>query len=114
MSQRHDVIVPTISAEETYARLIHDSETERPIIIDVREPDEWAQGHIEGAIHIPLMSLNQRYTEISQDREVIVVCHLGLRSEMATIMLLRKGYPNARNMLGGMDAWEAHHLPIDR
>ena len=106
--------VPAISAQATYDRLINEDTAAQPIIVDVREPDEWAEGHIEEAKHIPLGQLGARVREIPQDREVILVCHSGQRSAMATTMLLRAGYTRAVNMTGGMDAWERQHLPIAR
>ena len=106
--------VPAISAQATYDRLINEDTAAQPIIVDVREPDEWAEGHIEEAQHIPLGQLGARVREIPQDREVILVCHSGQRSAMATTMLLRAGYTRAVNMTGGMDAWERQHLPIAR
>ena len=106
--------VPAISAQAAYARLTDQDAAEPPIIVDVREADEWAEGHIEEATHIPLGQLGARTREIPQDREVIVVCHSGQRSAMATSLLLRAGYTHVVNMTGGMHAWELQHLPIAR
>jgi len=107
-------VVKTITAEELHTRLDTDAADQRPAVIDVREADEWATGHIEGATHIPLGQLMQHLAEVPRDRDVVLVCHLGGRSEMATNQLLRAGVERAINMRGGMDAWEGNHLPIER
>jgi hydroxyacylglutathione hydrolase len=105
--------VPEISATEVAERLAGDA-AERPVVIDVREAEEWAGGHIAAAQHIPLGQLATHVGEIPRDRDVVLVCHMGSRSAMATSMLRRAGFTRAINMTGGMDAWEGHHLPIER
>lgn len=105
--------VPSITAAETYARLTGEADA-RPVVIDVREPDEWAEGHIDGATHIPLGSLAAQLSAIPTDRDVVLVCHSGQRSGMATALLRRNGYARAVNMEGGMVAWERQRLPVAR
>jgi len=73
-------------------------------ILDVREPDEWASGHIPGARHIPLGELQARHGELDKDSEIVVVCKSGGRSALACEFLASMGY-NAINMPGGMSAW---------
>jgi rhodanese-related sulfurtransferase len=73
-------------------------------LLDVREDDEWAAGHVEGALHIPLMDLPVRIDEVPQDRAVTVVCRVGGRSAQATVWLAQQGY-DAYNLDGGMFAW---------
>lgn len=103
--------VPEIGVDALHARL---QAGEQIQVIDVREPWEWAQGHIAGATHIPLQSLPERLGEIDATREAAFVCHLGGRSEMATRFVLRRGLDRAANVAGGMDAWEARGLPVER
>jgi rhodanese-related sulfurtransferase len=76
------------------------------VILDVREPAEWAAGHIEGALHVPLMQLPRRVAEIPLDRRLLVVCRVGARSAQATAFLRAQGL-DAVNLSGGMQAWEA-------
>jgi rhodanese-related sulfurtransferase len=76
------------------------------VILDVREPAEWAVGHIETAIHVPLMQLPRRVAEIPADRRLLVVCRVGARSAQATAFLQAQGL-DAINLSGGMQAWEA-------
>jgi rhodanese-related sulfurtransferase len=105
--------VPSIIAAEVAARLA-DDEAQRPVVVDVREPGEWAEGHIAGALHIPLGQLTAHIDEIPREREVVLVCHSGQRSAVATAVLLRAGFARARNLTGGMVAWVHHRLPVAR
>jgi hydroxyacylglutathione hydrolase len=111
---RQRPVVPTITAQDVAQRLEQDDEATRPLIIDVREPDEWQGGHIAGATHIPLGQLSAHLSEIPQDRDVVLVCHSGMRSEAATAMLQQAHYTHAMNMIGGMVAWMRSRLPVTR
>jgi rhodanese-related sulfurtransferase len=81
------------------------------LLLDVREDDEWAAGHAEQAVHIPLSQLNARTGELPTDRTIVCVCHVGGRSAMVTAALNRAGWA-ALNLDGGMNAWAAAGLPI--
>jgi rhodanese-related sulfurtransferase len=81
------------------------------MLVDVREPDEWAAGHAPGALHIPLGDLVHRAGEIPQDRQVHVVCKVGARSAHAVQALNANGW-DAVNVDGGMLAWEAVGRPL--
>jgi rhodanese-related sulfurtransferase len=76
------------------------------VLLDVREPDEWQAGHIEGALHIPLADLPARVGELSPDAEIVVVCRSGARSGRAVGWLGQNGY-DVLNLDGGMVAWAA-------
>lgn len=92
----------TITAEQLKARL---DAGERPVMIDVREPEEVAAGMIPGAIHIPMGQIPQRLSEIPQDSEVIFICRSGNRSGKVCEYLGALGYENPVNLIGGMLAW---------
>ena len=77
------------------------------VLVDVREPPEWAIGHIEGATLIPLRDLPGRLSEIDQAKPVVTICHHGIRSLHALDFLQSQGYENVRSLAGGMDAWSA-------
>jgi rhodanese-related sulfurtransferase len=81
---------------------------EKLFIVDVREPHEYEEFNI-GALNIPLGSLPQRLDELEshKDEEIILHCRSGARSGNAKAYLLQQGYPNVRNLLGGMLAWQA-------
>jgi hydroxyacylglutathione hydrolase len=84
------------------------------VILDVRAPSEWEEGHIVGAKHIPLASLEQRIAEVPSDRPVILQCGSGSRSSVAAAILRSKGVHNVENMKGGIGAWKKAELPIER
>ncbi|MDF2659728.1 MAG: rhodanese protein [Paenibacillus sp.] len=90
-----------ITAKEVKERL---EQGERLSILDVREPDEWEAGHIDGARHIPLGLIVQRHKELNPGKETIVVCRSGNRSGLACELLESMGYSVA-NMTGGMSQW---------
>lgn len=73
-------------------------------LLDVREPGEWAEGHIAGAKHIPLGLLLERKHELNPAQETIVICRSGNRSGLACELLTEKGF-NVVNMTGGLNAW---------
>lgn len=79
-------------------------------LLDVREPDEWANGHAASAVHVPMGRLTLDL--VPAGRPVLVVCHLGVRSAAVCAALRRAGV-DARNVRGGMDAWEQAGLPIE-
>ena len=87
-------------------------ETGDALLLDVREQHEWTAGHAPGAVHLPLSQLQARVAEVPTDRPVDVVCHLGGRSAQATAFLRAQG-ADARNVAGGMDAWERLGLPLE-
>jgi rhodanese-related sulfurtransferase len=79
--------------------------TDQTWLLDVREDDEWAAGHIAGAVHIPMSGLLPRVAEVPRDRDVVVVCKVGGRSAQVTAYLLQQGWPSVRNLDGGVHAW---------
>ena len=82
------------------------------VLLDVREHDEWREGHAPGAIHIPLGELAQRFKELPQQRRIVAVCRGGNRSALATESLLGAGL-QAENLNGGMKAWRKAGLPLE-
>jgi len=83
-------------------------------IVDVREPDEWAGGHIPGALHVPLGELSVRRAGLDPARPVITVCRSGKRSLTAAAELHSAGFTDARSMAGGMNAWVTANQPVER
>jgi rhodanese-related sulfurtransferase len=82
------------------------------VLIDVREPVEWRQGHAPGATSIPLAQLSARIASLSRDRDVLLICRSGNRSGVAQDILARAGFDHAINVQGGMLAWQRDGLPI--
>jgi rhodanese-related sulfurtransferase len=81
------------------------------IVLDVRENDEWAAGHIDGAVHLPMGEVPDRLAELPTDQPVAVLCRAGGRSARVTAYLVQAGI-DARNINGGMQAWEAAGRPM--
>ncbi|WP_456695153.1 rhodanese-like domain-containing protein [Aeromicrobium sp. P5_D10] len=102
----NDSNIPTIDVQGVPSPL-----TDGHALLDVREPHEWAAGHIDGAVHIPLGDLPTRLGELDPTTPTLVICHLGGRSARATQWLQAQGY-DATNVEGGMEAWEAAGLPV--
>ncbi|MDQ0576123.1 rhodanese-like domain-containing protein [Agromyces albus] len=80
-------------------------------ILDVREPGERSQAHIDGTLHIPLGTLIERLDEIPRDRTVYVMCHVGGRSAQAVHYLESQGV-DAVNIEGGILEWYRAGLPL--
>src|SRR5271169_67704 len=80
-------------------------------LLDVREDDEWAAGHVPGATHIPLGQLGARTAELPQDFQIYVICRSGVRSARATQALNGAGW-QALNVAGGMQDWAAAGRPM--
>ncbi len=85
---------------------------EAHLLIDVRTPEEFASGHISGAVNIPLDSLQNRLSEVPQDEAVVVYCRSGNRSSQAARILEQAGYSNIYD-LGGLNTWSAQGFPIE-
>ena len=94
--------VPTITAAELMRRL---ALAEPPLLVDVREPHEVAKGMLPNALALPLGSLERRLEVLPRSGEIVFYCKSGMRSARATERLLTEGFPNVRNLTGGMDHW---------
>ena len=81
------------------------------VLLDCREQEEWDEGHINGAAHIPMIQLPERLKDIDATKEIICVCRSGNRSGKVAAWLLNNGY-RAVNMTGGMLAWKEAGLPV--
>jgi rhodanese-related sulfurtransferase len=82
------------------------------VVVDVREPLEYAAGHVPGAKSVPQADLALRLDELPRDREVLVVCEGGVRSARAARFLKQTGFSHVNNLLGGTSAWRHAGLPI--
>jgi rhodanese-related sulfurtransferase len=81
-------------------------------VLDVREPSEWVEGHIDGATLIPLGELESRVAEVPADQQVVVVCRSGNRSATGRDILLGAGLPSVTSMAGGVNDWAAAGNPL--
>jgi rhodanese-related sulfurtransferase len=95
----------------------------KTLILDVREPAEWAAGHIPGALHVPRGMLEAKADLEYANREpaladrgvsIIVHCASGARSALAADVLRQMGFTDVRSMAGGIAAWQEKGLPIEK
>ena len=113
--------VPEVTAAETKERL---DRGEVDLILDVREPEEWAKGHIPGAVHAvrgmlewyadPTSPYAKGEITSKQDGRVVVHCSHGGRSLLAADMLKKMGYKNVWSMAGGWKAWNEAGAAIEK
>ena len=102
--------VPSLNATELSEKL---KNGKRPLVIDVRQPEEYRDGHIPGAKLFPLGELGKQLNKLSKEKEIVCVCATGSRSRSATKRLLDAGY-NAFDMKGGMSMWRRAKFPIKK
>lgn len=110
-----DVVVvdsQSIGGEELASRI--EAET-APVILDVRSSEEFAEGHIPGAINIPYTELEDRYEElgIETSDEVVVYCRSGRRAGIAEAALEGLGFTNLRDLEGHIEAWKEAKRPLE-
>lgn len=85
----------------------------RPLIVDVRQPEEYGKGFIEGSVNIPLAELVRSLSALpAMDKEIVLVCSTGHRSTVGMMVLQFLGYKNAKSLAGGMTDWQAAKLPV--
>jgi rhodanese-related sulfurtransferase len=97
-----------IGADEAYQKY-----QQGAFLLDVRTPEEWDDFHAVGATLIPLDELPNRVSEVPQDREIVVVCRSGNRSQQGRDILLGVGYQQVSSMAGGMNAWRDAGYPVE-
>jgi len=81
--------------------------TDNPLLVDVREPSEYASGHIPGAINIPLRTITENLAKIPKDRPVVLYCTTGYRTAMGVMSLQMLGYTNVRGFPPSIQGWKA-------
>jgi hydroxyacylglutathione hydrolase len=83
-----------------------------PVVLDVRQDDEWAEGHIAGAVHVENGRLPWDDLPFPKDRPIVVHCHTGNRSSSGVSVLLRRGYKDVSLLDGGWAAWSSQGFPV--
>jgi len=99
----------SITVEELEARLKHSGN--KPLLLDVREPWEYAICHIEGSQLIPMRDIPSATNQFETDQEIVVVCHTGVRSMHVCYYLKNEGFDNVANLTGGVHAWASRIDP---
>ena len=101
---------PSIAATELSARR---ASGDAPVVIDVRSAEEFAAGHIPGALNIPFDQVAKRISEVDAPHGVALYCMVGPRARKGESALLGAGYTSVLHLEGGLAAWQAAGLPVE-
>ncbi|MFN2322013.1 MAG: rhodanese-like domain-containing protein [Trueperaceae bacterium] len=113
LTRSSDAALTTVSVQDLFTAIGQDP---APTVLDVREPFEYAAGHVEGALLMPLARTVEMAlaAEVPKSEPVYVFCRSGNRSLQAAQALVSAGYEDVRNVDGGIIAWTAAGLPVVR
>ncbi|MGD8571262.1 MAG: rhodanese-like domain-containing protein [Gammaproteobacteria bacterium] len=92
-----------ITVTELKERL--EQSNDKPLLLDVREPWEFAICHIDGSRLIPMREIPNAVGELDEEQEIVVICHTGVRSLQVCYFLQHEGFSNVSNLSGGVHAW---------
>jgi rhodanese-related sulfurtransferase len=108
--------IPSVDVMEADALLrdAPDGQRSAAVLLDVREPGEFFMLRAPGAALLPISQFIARHGELPKDRTLLVICATGNRSTQATAYLLANGWPDVRNVTGGMRAWQMAGLDVKR
>jgi rhodanese-related sulfurtransferase len=87
-------------------RMLEELGKDQVTIVDLREPELYAEAHIPGATNIPFEEFQHRYQELDKEKRIVFVCHTGPMGDASSQFLLGKGYSNLANLIGGMAKWD--------
>lgn len=107
----HDL--PTIDVLEAARRTNHRADGPAPLIVDVRELDEFTALRVPGTVLLPISRFSIGFHHLPTDRPLLMLCKVGGRSASATDFLLRSGFTDVTNIAGGISAWHAAGLPTE-
>ena len=112
-------LMPTKDPREPFSRITVQEAQEMMgrddvVVIDVREPHEYAGGHVPDAKLIPVNSVYARREELPKDKDIIMVCQVGQRSALASEMAAAAGLTRLFNLEGGTDAWVKAGNPVEK
>jgi len=108
--------ITQVSAKEAAALIAKNKGVKTFVILDVRTPAEFAEGHIAGAVNIDYYApdFKERIAKLDKKNSYLVVCRSGNRSGKSCPLLTANGIANVVNMKGGMMGWEFERLPVER
>jgi rhodanese-related sulfurtransferase len=101
-------MIPAITPRELKERL---EKGDKPFLLDVREPWEYALAKLDGSHLIPLGTLPQSLAKLDRNTEIVAYCHHGMRSADAAGFLFQQGFTTVKNLIGGIDAWSVQVDP---
>ena len=89
---------------------------ERAVVVDVREPEEFAAGHVTGAKNVPLNQLEEKLAAAVKNKSVplLLVCATGARAQRAVATAKKLGYEQAQAVSGGLKSWKEANLPVEK
>jgi cysteine synthase/rhodanese-related sulfurtransferase len=113
LKNKYDSVAPTDLAKELNGGA---SERPKPLVIDVRPADQYADMHVPGAVNLPQSELNQRKGELPADinAPIVMVCGIGKFSKHTTLFLKSLGYRNVRSLKGGINEWVRKQQPTEK
>ena len=95
-------MIPEVDVKALESKL---KNKENFILLDVRTDREYFLSSIEGSLHMPMNTISEGYTSLDKDKEIIVQCKSGVRSEKVCEFLLNNGFKNVKNLAGGIVEW---------
>ncbi len=87
------------------AAWLADTNREKPLLLDVREPWEYQRARIEGSQLVPMREVPGQVGELDASKELVAICHHGGRSMQVAMFLEKQGFTRVHNLMGGIDAW---------
>ena len=105
---------PIPALDPLYADIRRRDPVRPALVLDVREPHEFADVRVEGSLLVPMSQLSGRLDDIPRDRPLLVLCQVGGRSARVTGFLRQQGWEDVGNVAGGIDAWQRAGLPVRR
>lgn len=106
--RNNNALASTVSVNEAY-----DLAQKGAFVLDVRTVEEWNEFHAPGTTLIPLDQLASRLNEVPRDRQIVVICRSGNRSQQGRDILLNAGLAQVTSMTGGLNEWRANGFPIE-
>lgn len=107
-----DRIVRVVSPGEAFALIEENGGNPGFVVIDVRRPDEFAAGHIRGAINIDSAGFPEQLSSLDPDGAYVIYCRRGVRSAGVRELMREAGFSEVYDIEGGMNAWQAAGLPV--
>jgi rhodanese-related sulfurtransferase len=89
---------------------------QRAVVVDVREPEEFATGHVTGARNVPLAQLEQKLPATVKNKSLplLLICATGARAQRAVATAKKLGYEQAQAVAGGLKSWKDANLPVEK
>lgn len=106
--RNNTVLASTVSVNEAY-QMVQDG----ALVLDVRTVEEWNEFHVTNSMFIPLDQLPARLNEVPRDRQIVVVCRSGNRSQQGRDILRNAGFEQVTSMTGGLNEWRASGFPVE-